>query len=108
MKLNKYGQKMLKIAPEGTEVYELTMREKPRGWRYAVEFILPGFGSTRTLSEFAPGQFLVGSGEQWQLVRFKSDLTYSLIDVAKALERPASRKSFEYDRLRYTLARRLR
>lgn len=103
--VNKYEARVLEISPEGAEVFDLSMREKSSGWRGVLDLVLPGAGTTRTLTEMAAGTYLVGSGESWQVCKIRRDMSAEWFDVSDSLRTAASRKEFVHDGLVYRVAR---
>lgn len=107
--MNRYDQHILTLAPAGAEIRELSMAERPTGWKGWLSDALPFpiFG-WRTMTRAAGAYYLVGEGESWQLCTLAKDLTPTWVDVTDALARATSRKSFVHDGLTYMVARRVR
>ncbi|MDO5494545.1 MAG: hypothetical protein Q4G64_02375 [bacterium] len=107
--MNRYEARIRESAPEGSEIYNLSMRETQKGWKSWLSDALPlPITGWRTITEAAGAYYLVGSGDEWQVCTLQKDLTESWEDVSASLARAKSRKSFDHDGLTYMVASRVR
>lgn len=107
--MNRYDQHIVSIAPADAEIRDLSMIERPAGWKgwLSDALPLPIFG-LRTFTKAAAAHYLVGSGETWKLCTLTKDLDATWSDVTAHLAQATNRKSFVHDGLTYTVARRVR
>ncbi|MDO5502576.1 MAG: hypothetical protein Q4G67_05320 [Actinomycetia bacterium] len=107
--MNRYEARIRESAPEGTEIYNLSMREAERGWKAWLSAALPiPISGYRTFTEAAGAYYLVGSGDQWQVCTMAKDLTETWEDVSASLATAKSRKSFDHNGLTYMVAAKIR
>ncbi|MGN7300162.1 hypothetical protein [Ferdinandcohnia sp. SAFN-114] len=108
--MNKYDEKVLKVAPKGAVIFELLQKEVRSTKGNIVDFLLDGilsFGSAVKQLETRETYYLIMNENEAKLITMQKDLTISNKNITSAVQIASEKKHFLLDGYKYKLYRKI-
>ncbi|RFB17255.1 hypothetical protein DZB84_09285 [Bacillus sp. HNG] len=109
--MNKFDEKIMQMAQENDEIFELLQSEMRSNGGKVLNFLLEGlfsFDSAVKQLEKREAFYLVMNHEKAELVTFQKTLELSRQDVTGAIQLASGKKTFDFNGYRYKLFRKIK